>query len=76
MPAKLLEFQRVVMVAVWWLIPSAIFLCTLKFGWQGTWQATGAPSYTPSFRDLRVIASGLTVLGRGGDPLVANPAGS
>jgi len=62
------------MLVVLWLVPSAIFLCTLTFGWQTTWQAAGVPSFEPPFLDLHVITSGLTTLQRGGDPLVANPA--
>jgi hypothetical protein len=54
------------MVAVLWLVRSAIFLCTLKFRWR----------HLASRGSALLRALGLTVLRCGGDPLVANPADS
>jgi len=62
------------MLVVLWVLPAAIFVGSLKYGWLDTWTAVGVTSYRPPFLDLRVITSGLTTLHHGGDPLVANPA--
>ncbi|MGB2634358.1 MAG: hypothetical protein WAM58_10530 [Candidatus Acidiferrum sp.] len=61
------------MLALLWLIPSIIFLCTLSFGWKPVWDALGVTSFTPCFLDLRVITSGLITRSHGGDPMVSNP---
>jgi hypothetical protein len=65
--------SKIVALILLWLVPAAIFLATLRYGWREVWTAVGVYSMEPRFLDLSSLPAGVRTMHDGGDPLVANP---